>query len=218
MKQLEFARTRGWGGRRRGAGRPNRSGEVSHGKRLRVTGRTPLHITLRLCAGVGSLHVAKLFYEFNSGLVGARRFGLRVNHFSLMNNHVHMIVEADDNLSLATGLKSLLCRFAKKVRARYPGKGGVFAGRYHMHVLKTPREMRNALEYVLLNQAKHGRRLYDLDRYSSAQYFTEWGRLLGKKFEPLLRDQLRELRSDGPFKIGISPPRSWLGLKGWSLA
>jgi hypothetical protein len=33
--------------------------------------------------------------------------------------------------------------------------GPVLHGRYHLRVLRTPREVRNALAYVLLNARKH---------------------------------------------------------------
>ena len=33
--------------------------------------------------------------------------------------------------------------------------GSVLRGRYHVRVLRTPREVRNALAYVLLNTRKH---------------------------------------------------------------
>jgi hypothetical protein len=34
-------------------------------------------------------------------------------------------------------------------------KGKVFADRYHMRILKTPTEVKNALRYVLDNRWKH---------------------------------------------------------------
>ena len=51
----------------------------------------------------------------------------------------------------------------------------MFADRYHAHVLKTPREVRNALDYVFHNAQKHRRRpSQDLDPFSSARWFDGW--------------------------------------------
>ena len=56
-------------------------------------------------------------------------------------------------------------------------KGKVFADRYHDRVLRTPREVRNALAYVMHNARKHaaeGRHVsapHAIDGYSSAPWF-----------------------------------------------
>jgi hypothetical protein len=45
---------------------------------------------------------------------------------------------------------------------------------YHARALKTPREVRNALVYVMQNAHKHGVRLCGLDPFSSAATFDGW--------------------------------------------
>jgi hypothetical protein len=34
-------------------------------------------------------------------------------------------------------------------------RGSVLADRFHLHVLRTPREVRHALSYVLMNARRH---------------------------------------------------------------
>jgi len=41
---------------------------------------------------------------------GKERAGFRVVHFSVQGDHVHLIVEADDNRSLSHGMQSLAVR------------------------------------------------------------------------------------------------------------
>jgi hypothetical protein len=59
-------------------------------------------------------------------------------------------------------------------------RGPVLFGRYHLRVLRTPREVRNALAYVLLNGRKHGQQRNGapppvrLDAASSADAFDGW--------------------------------------------
>jgi hypothetical protein len=92
-KQLEFEKVGGWGGKRRGAGRPNASGLVSHGKRERVNFKKPLHITMRLENGVANLRTRKSMWDFRRAIEAAKRFGFHVIHYSILNNHIHMIVK-----------------------------------------------------------------------------------------------------------------------------
>jgi hypothetical protein len=53
--------------------------------------------------------------------------------------------------------------------------GTVFDDRYHSRALKTPREVKNVLVYVLHNAHHHGLELPDgLDPFSSAAEFDGW--------------------------------------------
>lgn len=211
-KQLEFKKVNGWGGKRRGAGRPNRSQQVSPAKRDRVDFRKPLHVTMKL--KVSSLRTHSLMKTLKRSAGLARRFNMHVIHFSIQHSHIHLIVEAKDNASLAAGMKSLTIRFAKTVRGLIGGSGSVFTGRFHLHVLRTPTEMRRALEYVLLNFAKHERMIAHLDTFSSGAHFLNWKELLGKRLPDFLREQSKDFRACEE----LSLPRSWIASKGWMLA
>ena len=52
-------------------------------------------------------------------------------------------------------MKSLAARFARAVNRALGRSGRVLADRYHLRVLRSPREVRNALAYVLLNARRH---------------------------------------------------------------
>ena len=67
-------------------------------------------------------------------------------------------------------MKGLEVRIARGVNQALGRRGPLFRERYHARVLKTPREVRNAVDYVLANWFRHaGREVgpYDLDRLSS---------------------------------------------------
>lgn len=83
-------------------------------------------------------------------IVNARKMGLRVLHSSLQSNLVHVIVESDNNAILSKGMRSLTITMAKGLR-----KGRIQVQRYHLHVLRSIRETRNAIHYVLFNKQKH---------------------------------------------------------------
>jgi hypothetical protein len=61
-------------------------------------------------------------------------------------------------------------------------KGPALFGRYHLRVLRTPREVRHALAYVLLNARKHWRQRNGaappvvVDIASSGAWFDGWKR------------------------------------------
>jgi REP element-mobilizing transposase RayT len=145
----------------------------------------------------------------------AKQKGLHVIHYSIESNHLHLFVEAKDNLSLASGMNSFGARFAKVVRNKLGGSGPVFDGRYHVKIMKSPRQVKNALAYVLLNHSKHEKLIPYLDTYSSAAYFRDWPHLLASDIGPILRNQ-RALKEALPDHL--SEARSWLARAGWRKA
>ncbi len=80
----------------------------------------------------------------------------QVVHFSIQSNHLHVIVEANDTRAMRSGLSGLVIAFAKQL-ARVLGTRNIKAWgeRYHSRELGSPREVRNALAYVLQNFKKH---------------------------------------------------------------
>src|SRR4051812_25091305 len=102
MKQLAL-RLPTWGGKRRGAGRKPK-GSTSNMPRLereRFPARHPVHVTLRTLFGVGYLRGPRLFKAIEGAIRQAQdRFGMRVVHFSVQGNHLHLIVEAEGAESL----------------------------------------------------------------------------------------------------------------------
>jgi REP element-mobilizing transposase RayT len=159
QQQLPLGNT--WGGRRRGAGRKpkgTRAG-VPHRARSPRTGREPVHCTMRLLPCLPSLRRPAVFAVVRRCLTKARdRNGTRICHFSVQSNHLHLVVEAPDRERLARGMQGLAVRIAKRLNKHLGRKGQVFADRYHDRVLRGPRQVRNALCYVLNNAQHHGLR------------------------------------------------------------
>ncbi len=181
-RQLPLA-FRTWGGARRGAGRPpnGSSAGVSHLARPALSRHHPVHATLRLRAGIPSLRGTALYGAVRGALAAGReRFGFRLVHYSVQSNHLHLIVEAGDRRALARGMQGLTIRIARAVNRRLGRTGGIFGDRYHARALGTPRAVRHALAYVLLNASKHGgARAVPagfLDPCSSAAWFEGWNR------------------------------------------
>jgi hypothetical protein len=182
--QLDLDRLR-HGGRRPGAGRkPGPNPRIRHRSRGAFGHRLPCHVTLKVRAGVPSLRTVRLVRELErTWAVGCERGDFRLVQYSLQGNHAHLIVEADNENALGRGMKALGARLARAVNRIFGRSGAVLADRYHVRVLRTPREVRNALAYVLLNARRHaagaGRtrsRAFGIDPASSGRWFEGWKR------------------------------------------
>ena len=103
-------------------------------------------------------------------------------------------------------MQALSIRIAKRLNALWERTGALFADRYHDRVLKTPREVRNALSYVLNNALHHGVHYREavMDGYSSARSFNGFS-----DAEPL---------SDRATNGAASHARTWLLDVGWQRA
>ena len=133
---------------------------------------------------------------------GCDRFGFRLAQYSVQRDHIHMIVEAKGRPALARGVQGLLIRVAKALNRFWGRNGSVFADRYHDKVLRTPKEVRNALAYVLNNARRHGLRLAQaVDLFASGPWFDGW------------RERFRTRGL--PAAIPVAAGRTWLLTLGW---
>src|SRR3990172_7801732 len=210
-KQLDLPTPPTWGGKRKGAGRPPKSTRagVPHVSRPPHAARHPLHVTLRaarrdlpslrehrVAAAIGLVlkrHGAAATATTTGphapgarGAALARRLRtagrLRVVHFSIEPDRIHLLVGAADAAALGRGLQGLAAQLARRINAALGRRGQVFADRYHAHTLRSPRETRNALVYVVQNHRKHVTPARDLDSpfppwvdpLSSAAWFEGW--------------------------------------------
>ena len=178
-KQLELA-FKQRGGKRKGAGRKAKNGVagVGHRPRGELKAVHPAHVTMKLRSHLPRLRSKPEYAALRTAFTkGKARFGFRLIHFAILNDHLHLICEAEDRNSLRRGVQGLAIRIARALNRLWHRKGKVFADRYHDHVLRCPREVRNALAYVMRNAHHHaaeGRMVkvpHPIDLYSSAPWF-----------------------------------------------
>ena len=201
----------GWGGYRPGAGRKAvENPPIHHVRRANVPLSTPAHVILRVKKEIPSLRNGRFLREWRRSLRDARqRTGFRVVHYSIQGNHAHLIVETPyGKRGMANGMKSIAARFARCVNRAFGRNGPVLYGRYNLKLLKTPKQVRNALAYVLLNARKHLRERTralpsgTVDPCSSGRWFDGW-----RKGEP------RPAPSQEP--PDVASARFWLLKTGW---
>ncbi len=178
-EQLSFADQRTHGGPRPDAGRKPQSArpKLPHRKRPAHAYDNPVHVTMRRAKGLPSLRVERLHDLLRAAIAATRREDFRIVHYSIQNDHLHMLVEADDARALTNGMKSFAVRVAMRVNHWVMRRrtGRVWGDSYHRRELTTPSEVRNAIVYVLNNHLKHGEWEVGLvDPCSSAPWFDGW--------------------------------------------
>jgi REP element-mobilizing transposase RayT len=212
------------GGKRKGAGRPKKPGSgVSHLRRAKLSRHHPVHVTWRVSKQLPSLRRPRLMRVLERGFdKGCQRFGMRLVHYSVQRSHIHLICEATDARALSRGLQGLGIRLAKALNRALGRKGSVFADRYHCRVLKTPREVRNVLAYVLgsaygsspdgssrdrRHASERGARRPSgwLDRCSSARFFDGYRQ----------RDMALVVDAWMDERLPVAPASCWLLTTGW---
>ena len=143
------------GGWRPGAGRKKKVGAVSHDTRPSERADIPQHVTVRIADGVTSLARDGLMKIIRRAIKQSHKDAFKVHDFNVLGNHLHLITTAADKRALSGGVAGLEVRLAYRLNAALSRSGKLFAQRYHARHLKTPREVRNALRYVLLNRKHH---------------------------------------------------------------
>jgi REP element-mobilizing transposase RayT len=146
-------------------------------------GYVPVLVTLRAVRGLPSFR-RELVLRLVKNLLAAQerrvRGTFRIPHFSIQNDHLHLIAESDDG-SVTSGVRGFIISFARQLNRLLGRDGRVWGDRYHRSDLTNPRQTRNALAYVLNNDLKHGVRAADplpgiamIDIFSSGPLFEGW--------------------------------------------
>jgi len=199
------------GGWRPGAGRPKQPGAVSHDTRPNERADIPQHVTLRIADGVPSLAREGLMKIIRRAIKQSQKRDFKVHEFNVLGNHLHLITTAARKDALSRGTAGLEVRLAYRLNSALSRSGKLFPDRYHARYLHTPREVRNAIRYVLLNRKHHDAEKkyarFWIDPYSSAAWFDGWA-------EPI--------RADAPWKRDLvrlerptEKPTVWLLTTGW---
>jgi REP-associated tyrosine transposase len=155
MKQRDFS-FRTWGGKRKGAGRPPRERKpgVSHLRRPVLKSRFPVHVTWRMRSDVWNLRARRCLSVIQRSFLLGSKSNFQIVHYSVMGNHIHLLVEASDRRALSLGMQGLGIRIARALQNVMGRCGHVLKERYHARILETPTEVERVRLY-LLNNARH---------------------------------------------------------------
>lgn len=199
--ELNFPVRHTWGGRRKGAGRPPGPGRRNTPHRARPLHRAahPVLVTLRARPEVASLRALRVFERITRAIAAAQNESFRIVEFSVQGDHIHLIVEANGKRELSSGMRGLSIRIARSVNRCLNRKGRFWGDRYHARALGSPREVRNAILYVVMNHRHHGH-ADPIDPRSSAPWFDGFRAATGGPTPP-----------DSP----VRRSETWLGRDGW---
>jgi REP element-mobilizing transposase RayT len=209
------------GGKRRRAGRKpkrNRAGSP-HKRRPTIKPHHALHVVMRVAPAVGSMRRRSLYKAMRDATItAALRERFRIVHISIQRTHVHMLVEAENKLALARGMQGFQISAARHVNTalgtrQRRRRGTVFADRYHVEVITSPKRARHALSYILNNWRKHREDQRGLastwlvDPFSSGISFPDWKELEDEDLMWPIRETYDPLV--------VFRPRSWLLREAW---
>src|SRR5215467_5974353 len=172
---------------------PGREGFVPHVRRPGLSERHPVHVTMRGVRACPNLRGQRVYRAIHAILAryaaSARSFVCSVIEFSVQENHLHFVVEAMDERTLARGMQFVVSRIARAINWMLGRRGSLFRDRYHRRDLTSPRQLRNALVYVVMNVRKHASRAEHmfrattLDPCSSAAWRDGWDSRAGPMLE-----------------------------------
>jgi REP element-mobilizing transposase RayT len=213
--------------------------KAPHRTRPELNGRDPIHVVLRVHGDLGNLRKRHMYKGLREATIAVAKRELnyaedgafRIVHISIQHNHVHLLVEADNKRALSRGMQSFQISAAKHLNravsvksiARGSAKfreamanrrrGSVFPERYHQEIIKTPKQARHTLAYVLNNWRKHREDRHSfsctwrVDPYSSGAVFDGWK----EREDAITLWPLRETY----LPLVTYLPKSWLLREGW---
>lgn len=161
---------------------------------------------MRASRRLPSLRRQLVFFCIRRALGETARSWFRVVHFSVQHDHIHLIIEANDRLTLSRGMAGLSVRLARAINHACGRTGNVWSDRYHSRALRSPREVRNGLVYVLLNFRKHLLGAKGIDPMSSGFCFDGWK-------VPPSQDEPPNCNAND--RAPVQPPLTWLAQIGW---
>lgn len=185
---------------------------IRHIERELITKETVLHLTLKIKKEKSSLKNKFILKTLQNSIKKARLLGLKVLQYTLEYDHVHLLVEASNNISLGKGMQSLGISFSKGINKIKGQKGSVFKTRYHFRKLKTPQEIKNALSYILGNGIKHKEAFSILSPYNSLSSVRDFKNLY-PGFEVTIEESIKKSLHLGQLQAILreilSPPKNY---------
>jgi REP element-mobilizing transposase RayT len=194
----------------KGAGRP-----AIHDKAIRHIGRPKfikprsLHLTIKVRENKADIKTKRLLKALHHAIKRARLKDLKIIHYSLEHNHVHLLAEANSDKILKTGMQAFGISFSKAINRTKKLNGTVYKHRYHFRRISSSRELKNVLHYIFSNGIKHGRTKSILDPYNSLIAESKlqtlypsrakkiWADINRSEFLKLMQIELRSVLTNG---------------------
>ena len=164
---------------------------IRHIERPKFQRVRSFHLTIKVKKNKADIQNKKILKALHHAIKRARLKDLKIIHYTLEYNHVHLLVEAYNNSVLHSGMQALGISFAKAVNRVKSTKGTVYKHRYHLRQISSPRDLKNVLHYIFHNGIKHRRTHTPVDLYNS--FLAETRLWADIKLKPELNEWQRVL-------------------------
>ncbi len=122
----------------------------------------------------------KLRY-YNLLLKHKDKFAVKILHYCLMNNHVHLIFWPEECSDISGFMQIVNITFMSYYRLRYGLIGHLWQGRYKSLVIETERYLLQCGKYTELNPVRAG-----LAPYPEQYRFSSYNVYAGGRYDPLI--------------------------------
>ena len=139
--------------------RAGRKGRVDpslrHRKRAEIKRPSSMHLTIKVEKKKAGIKNKVILKVLKRAILKGRSSGLRIIHFTLEYDHVHLLVESDCKVKLGRGMMRLGVTLAKGINKYKSEKGRVYKQRYHQRFIQSGRDLKNVMNYIFKNGLKH---------------------------------------------------------------
>jgi REP element-mobilizing transposase RayT len=140
---------------------------IRHIRRERITRPTSMHLTIKVRANKADIKSKRVLRALHHAIMRARLKNLKIIHYTLEYNHVHLLVEAGDNKTMHRGMQALGISLSKAINKVKCLNGTVYKHRYHLRKINSSRDLRNVLHYIFHNGIHHKRTHSLIDPFNS---------------------------------------------------
>jgi len=82
------------------------------------------------------------------------KFGLKIYHYALMDNHIHLVVQSPDGAKLSAAMKRITVTYTRYYRKIYKGIGHFFQDRFKSFLIQEGKYLLECGRYVELNPVR----------------------------------------------------------------
>lgn len=83
-----------------------------------------------------------------------KRFGFKLYGYAIMNNHAHLVMEANEKSNISKIMQAITLSYSKKFRSKYNYVGYVWQGRFRSKVIDADRYIVECLDYIHNNPVR----------------------------------------------------------------
>lgn len=161
---------------------------IRHISRERIFKPTSMHITIKVRKNKADIQSKKILKALHRAIFRARIHGLRVIHYTLEYNHIHLLVEASGHKIMHKAMQAFGISFSKAINKIKQVNGHVYKHRHHLRKITSSIDLKNVLRYIFHNGIHHKRTYSLIDPYNSMAAEKNLSAIYGDKAKRIQAD------------------------------